>query len=580
MERIKLTYATDQSDEQELPFRILVLGDFSLKSDDYISEGPEPTSVNTENFNSILKEHNITLGIWVENHLINGGEDLNITFPVTTLDDLSPDSVVETVPQMKKLIEFKNRLIKIRQDNLLSSGDPAKIDEGNKEFLSSIGIDILNLKQEQFNFVIAEIVFRLNKQLDEIVHSNEFVEIESLWRGLYFLVEKIDPRENCTVDILDVSKESLRHDFEEWNDISESSLFKVLYDDEFGQFGGNPFGAMIGTYSFSHRVKDIDLLKNISRISAISHAPFIADLSPEFFGTKNMSHLAEINEINDLIEKGVQYQKWRSFRATDSAKYIGLTLPGFKLRSPYDYRFDSINSFNYKEGDSNLWGNASYAFASCLLNSFARSRWCLNITGPEWGKVTDLFCHTDNILGKNQLSISTQMLISEEKEAQLTQAGFIPLIHQKNSEDAVFYTASSVRDQTPYENNSVLNEQERLNIKLESQLPYLFVVCRLAHYLKVIQRDNIGTSKSRMQIEKELNRWLSNYVSDMDNPSQSVKSKRPLRKANVDVKSQKDNENWYLMNLTVMPHLSYIGADFSLSLMGRLRKSSHSDGNK
>ncbi|MCP3927356.1 MAG: type VI secretion system contractile sheath large subunit [Desulfobacterales bacterium] len=572
MDRIKLTYATEESDDLELPFRVLVLGDFSLQNAEYINESLEAIQINRENFNSVLKDHNIVLRLSVKNHIVNGGENLTVTFPITSLDDLSPDSVVAKVPDMKRLVEFKNRLVKIRQDNLLASGDPAAIDESNKEFLSSIGIDILNLTQEKFNFVIAEIVYRMNKQLDEILHTKEYIDIESIWRGLHFVVEKSNPRENCTVDILDISKMALRSDFEEWNDISESTLFKLIYEEEFGQFGGKPFGVIIGVYKFSHKLKDLELLKNISKISSISHCPFIADVSPEFFGIEDLSNIAEISEINDLIEKGVQYQKWRSFRSTDNSKYIGLTLPGFKLRSEYDYRFDNIKSFNYKESGFNLWGNASYAFASCLLNSFVLNRWCLNITGPEWGKVTDLFCHRDNVLGKNQLSISTQMLISEEKDAQLTQAGFIPLTHDKSSDYAVFYSASSVRNQVISDQNVVLDDQVKLNLKLESQLPYLMVICRLAHYLKIIQRDNIGTSKTRMQIEKELNRWLSGYVSDMDNPSQSVKSKRPLRKAKINVESLKDSENWYLMKLTVMPHLSYMGADFSISLKGRLSK--------
>ncbi len=293
-------------------------------------------------------------------------------------------------------------------------------------------------------------------------------------------------------------------------------------------------------------------------------------MGAEFFGVKDLSEITEINEINDLIEKGIQYHKWRTFRKTENSKYIGLTLPGFKLRSEYDYRFDEIKSFNYKESGFNLWGNSSFAFGTCLLNSFVKNRWCLHITGPEWGKVSGVYCHKDNVLGKNQLSISTQMLISEEKEAQLTQAGFIPLIHDKNSDHAVFYSASSIKNQIVTNNEEIKTDQDLLNLKLETQLPYVFVISRLAHYLKIIQRDNIGTSKSRNQIEKELNKWLLNYVSDMDNPSKSVKSKRPLRKASVDVKILKNNENWYLMNLIVMPHLSYMGADFSISLKGRL----------
>jgi type VI secretion system protein ImpC len=374
-----------------------------------------------------------------------------------------------------------------------------------------------------------------------------------------------------------VSKEKLLEDFEDAPEITRSGLYKAVYTAEFGQFGGQPFGSIIGNYEFNPGPQDMKLLQSVAAISAMSHTPFIASAGPQFFGIDSFADLPNLKDLQAVFE-GPQFTKWNAFRESDDARFVGLTLPHFLLRTPYGEDTIPAKTFRYNEnvGGGNqdfLWGNAAFAFASRLSDSFAQYRWCANVIGPQGGgTVGDLPIYNYEAMGETQTKIPTEVLISERREFELAEQGFIALTMRKNTDNAAFFSANSCQKPKFFGNDKEGKEAE-LNFKLGTQLPYIFVVSRLAHYIKVIQRENIGTWKERGDLESELNTWIRQYVADMDNPAAGVRSRRPLRQADITVSDVEGDPGWYRVGLKVRPHFKYMGASFTLSLVGKLDKS-------
>ncbi|MGB4483937.1 MAG: type VI secretion system contractile sheath large subunit [Pseudomonas veronii] len=425
--------------------------------------------------------------------------------------------------------------------------------------------------------MIATLDAKLCRQVDAIIHHQQFQKLESSWRSLKFLVDRTDFRENNKLEILSVSKEKLLEDFEDAPEITRSGLYKAVYTAEFGQFGGQPFGSIIGNYEFNPGPQDMKLLQSVAAISAMSHTPFIAAAGPQFFGIDSFADLPNLKDLQAVFE-GPQFTKWNAFRESDDARFVGLTLPHFLLRTPYGEDTVPAKTFRYNEnvGGGNqdfLWGNAAFAFASRLSDSFAQYRWCANVIGPQGGgTVGDLPIYNYEAMGETQTKIPTEVLISERREFELAEQGFIELTMRKNTDNAAFFSANSCQKPKFFGNDKEGKEAE-LNYKLGTQLPYIFVVSRLAHYIKVIQRENIGTWKERGDLESELNTWIRQYVADMDNPAAGVRSRRPLRQAEITVSDVEGDPGWYRVGLKVRPHFKYMGASFTLSLVGKLDKS-------
>jgi type VI secretion system protein ImpC len=424
--------------------------------------------------------------------------------------------------------------------------------------------------------MIAEIDRKLSLQIDEILHHETFQKLESIWKGVKYLVDHTDFRENIKIEILNVDKETLLDDFEDSPEIPKSGLYKTVYTAEYGTFGGQPYAAMIGNFEFDHGPQDMKLLQNIASVASMAHAPFISAVSPKFFGLDDFTGLPNLKDLKSIFE-GPQYTKWQSFRESEDSRYVGLTCPRFLLRLPYGANTQPIKSFNYEEQvsgdhDKYLWGNTAFTFASRLTDSFAKYRWCANIIGPmAGGAVEDLPLHQFEALGEIQTKIPTETLVSERREYELAEEGFIGLTMRKGSDNAAFFSANSVQ-KPKYFGISKEGKQAETNYKLGTQLPYMFVINRLAHYLKVIQRENIGTWKERGDLEKELNDWIRQYVADMDNPAPGVRSRRPLRQAQITVEDVEGEPGWYRVGLKVRPHFKYMGAFFTLSLVGKLDK--------
>jgi type VI secretion system protein ImpC len=424
--------------------------------------------------------------------------------------------------------------------------------------------------------MIAEIDKKLSLQLDAIMHHAQVQKIESAWRSLKFLVERTDFRENIKIEVVNVSKDDLLQDFEDAPEIPKSGLYKTVYTAEYGQFGGQPYATMLGNYEFGPGPQDIKLMQYVASVAAMAHAPFVAAAGPSMFGLEDFNGLPQLKDLKSIFE-GPQYTKWQSFRQSEDARYVGLALPRFLLRLPYGAATQPIKAFNYEEdvsathGDY-LWGNAAFAFVSRLTDSFAKYRWCANIIGPMGGgAVEDLPLHQYEAMGAIQTKIPTEVLVSERREFELAEEGFMGLTMRKGSDNAAFFSANSVQ-KPKFFGISKEGKEAETNYKLGLQLPYMFVINRLAHYLKVIQRENIGTWKERGDLERELNIWITQYVANMDNPAPEVRSRRPLRQAQVTVEDVEGEPGWYRVGLKVRPHFKYMGAFFTLSLVGKLDK--------
>lgn len=442
--------------------------------------------------------------------------------------------------------------------------------------LLDTGAETTKVSKAILDDMIAEIDRKLSRQMDEILHHAGFQQLESSWRSLHFLVDRTDFRENNRIEIMQATKDDLLDDFEDAPEVAKSGLYKTIYSAEYGQFGGKPFGAIIGNYEFGPGPQDIKLLQNLASVAAMSHAPFIAATAPQFFGCEDFTQLPNLKDIGSILE-GPQYAKWQSFRESEDARYVGLALPRFLLRLPYGEATKPVKSFMYEENvsgghDRYCWGNAAFAFATRLTDSFADFRWCANIIGPQGGgAVHDLPLHQYESMGAIQTKIPTEVLVSERREFELAEEGFIALTMRKGSDNAAFFSANSVQ-KPKFFGNSKEGKEAELNYKLGLQLPYMFIISRLAHYLKVIQREHIGTWKERGDLENELNLWIRQYVSEMDNPMPGVRSRRPLRQAQVTVEEVPGEPGWYRVGLKVTPHFKYMGAYFTLSLVGKLDK--------
>lgn len=432
------------------------------------------------------------------------------------------------------------------------------------------------VKKAMVDRMIAEIDSKLSQQMDEILHHPSFQALESAWRGLKLLVDRTDFRENTRIELINASKQDLLEDFEDSPDIVQSGLYKHVYTAEYGQFGGKPVGALISNYYFGPSAPDIKTLQYVASVASMAHAPFIASAGPQFFGLESFNGLPDLKDLKDHFE-GPQFAKWQSFRERDDARYVGLTLPRFLLRTPYDPVENPVRSFVYRENvagshEDYLWGNTAFAFATRLTESFARYRWCPNIVGPQnGGAVEDLPLHHFESMGEIETKIPTEVLVSDRREYELAEEGFIALTMRKGSDNAAFFSANSTQ-KPKFFGNSEEGRNAELNFRLGTQLPYLFIVNRLAHYLKVLQREQIGAWKERTDLELELNKWIRQYVADQDNPNPEVRGRRPLRAAQVKVTDVEGEPGWYRVSLSVRPHFKYMGADFTLSLVGKLDK--------
>jgi len=420
---------------------------------------------------------------------------------------------------------------------------------------------------------IASLDEQISRQLDAVMHHPDFQSVESTWRGVKSLIDQTDFRQNVRIELLDISKDHLRQDFEDAPEIAQSGLYLHTYTQEYDTPGGEPIAAAISNYQFNRGPQDIALLRNISKVSAAAHMPFIGSVGPEFFGKESMEEVAAIKDIGNYFDRA-EYIKWKAFRDSDDSRYIGLTMPRVLGRLPYGPDTIPVRSFNYIESVKGpdhgkyLWTNASFAFAANMVKSFITNGWCVQIRGPQsGGAVTDLPIHLYDLGTGNQVKIPSEVMIPETREFEFANLGFIPLSYYKNRDYACFFSANSAQKPALYD-----TADATANSRINARLPYIFLLSRIAHYLKLIQRENIGTTKDRRLLELELNKWIGGLVTEMTDPGDDLQASHPLRDAKVTVEDIDDNPGFFRVKLYAVPHFQVEGMDVNLSLVSQMPK--------
>ncbi|HET7921780.1 MAG TPA: type VI secretion system contractile sheath large subunit [Gammaproteobacteria bacterium] len=585
IERLRLVYRSESSGQAadvELPFRILVLGDFTQDARAAFEADNLPVAVRDRELGAAFAKFAPVLQMQVPNRLGHDADSvLEIELRFRSISDFEPDQLIQQVPELRNLLELRRLLWRYREhgadlrqvanDMQRLLGDWAQGAAAGKFWYDALKARVSALGAHNVGQMLAEVDGRLGPQLDAILHHPDFRTLESAWRSLQFLAERMDFSENCMLDVLNIGKRQLLEEFEDVPELVQSRLYQLVYTNEFGQYGGRPYSVMVGNYQFGPTAGDVKLLQNLAGIAAVAHAPFIAGAAPQFFDADDFNGLSRIRDLASLMEQP-QFTKWRGLRAGEDARYVALVLPRFLLRRAWGSSGLKATAFDYTETfaadmERCLWGNAAFAFATRLAASFARYRWCLNVSGKEYGRVDGLAVATEEGPGK----IPTQVIVDDSLEVDLARFGFITLTVHRGDSEAAFYTATSIQS-IPVEAGEGGKSAALFGRKLAAQLPYLLLVSRLAHYLKVMQREHLGAWRNRAEIEKELAQWLQQYVTDMANPAPSVRARRPLRQAKIEVVEVPGKTDWYLVRLNITPHLKYLGSPFSLGLSGKLDK--------
>lgn len=423
--------------------------------------------------------------------------------------------------------------------------------------------------------IIAEIDKKLSDQVNLILHHQDFQQLEGAWRGLHHLVNNTETDEMLKIRVMNISKTEVHKTLKKFKGTAwdQSPIFKKLYEEEYGQFGGEPFGCLVGDYHFDHSPQDVELLGEIAKISAAIHAPFISGAAPGVMQMESWQELANPRDLTKIFQTP-EYAAWRSLRESDDARYLALTMPRFLARLPYGAKTDPVEAFDFEEDtagathDKYTWSNSAYAMAVNINRSFKEYGWCSRIRGVEsGGTVEGLPAHTfptDD--GGVDMKCPTEIAISDRREAELAKNGFMPLIHKKNTDIAAFIGAQSLQKPFAYD-----DPDASANANLAARLPYLFATCRFAHYLKCIVRDKIGAFKEREDMERWLNRWILNYVDgDPTHSSESTKARLPLAAAEVVVEEVEGNPGYYTSKFFLRPHYQLEGLTVSLRLVSKL----------
>jgi type VI secretion system protein ImpC len=425
------------------------------------------------------------------------------------------------------------------------------------------------------NARIAQIDHLISLQLNEVLHHPEFQKLEASWRGLKYLMSQSETSSLLKIRVLNASKKEILRDLQRAPEFDQSVLFKKVYEEEFGVFGGEPFGALIGDFEFGKGPEDMEFLERVSQVAAGAHAPFLTAASADLLNLENYTQLGDPRDIGKIFDS-TEYAKWRSFRASEDSRYVGLCMPHILMRLPYGKDTKPIEEFNFEEAvdgtdhSKYLWGNAAYALGARLTQAFAQFGWCAAIRGVEGGGLVEGLpahtFHTDE--GDVALKCPTEIAITDRREKELADQGLIPLVHCKGTDYAAFFSVQSSNKPKKYDQAAA-----NANARLSAQLPYILAISRFAHYMKSIMRDKIGGFMSRGECEAFLTRWIMQYVTEDDNASAATKSKFPLREAKVEVSEVPGKPGVYRAIAFLRPHFQLDELTVSLRLVADLPQS-------
>jgi type VI secretion system protein ImpC len=444
-----------------------------------------------------------------------------------------------------------------------------------KEFVAQVldgSMTVAKDAEMMINARIAQIDHLLSIQLNEIMHHASFQKLEGSWRGLKHLMDHSETGTQLKIRVLNVTKKELLRDIEKAPEFDQSALFKKVYEEEYGVFGGAPFGALIGDYEFGKHPEDLALLEGISHVAAQAHAPFVSAAAPDLLNLESFTQLDAPRDLAKIFDS-TEYAKWKSFRQGEDSRYVALCLPRTLSRLPYGKETKPIDEFSYEEHvdgtdhSKYLWMNAAYSLGTRMTNSFSQFGMCVAMRGVEGGGLVEgLPTHnfyTDE--GDIALKCPTEIPITDRREKELADLGFVPLVHCKGTDYAAFFSAQSCQKPKVYDKDAA-----NANARLSAQLPYIMAVSRFAHYLKAMMRDKIGSFMSRKEAEAFLNQWITNYVTPDDTASPATKAQRPLREARIDVTEVPGKPGVYRAVAFLRPHFQLDELTVSLRLVADL----------
>jgi len=427
--------------------------------------------------------------------------------------------------------------------------------------------------EKTINFWIAEIDKKISAQLNEIMHNEEFQKLEGSWRGLFYLVDKTETSTSLKIRVLNASKKDLLKDLEKASEFDQSGLFKKIYEAEYGIFGGEPYGVLMGDYEFSNHPEDMALLERVGQVAAAAHAPFISAADPELFGLESFTEIDSKRDLAKIFDS-VEYAKWKSFRESEDSRYVGLCLPHTLMRLPDGDKTRRTEGFRYEEDVDGrdhkkyLWGNAAYAMAARITDSFAKCGWLASIRGVQGGGLVEgLPTHTFSTdEGDIALKCPTEVAITDRREKEFSDLGFIPLVHCKGRDFAAFFATQSCQKPKLYN-----KDEANANARLSTQLQYILCVSRFSHYLKAMARDRIGSFTSKDQCQQWLNEWINTYVHPSpENAGQASLAAKPLAEARIDVREVKGRPGAYEAVAYLKPHYQLEALSVSMRLVAEL----------
>ncbi len=444
-----------------------------------------------------------------------------------------------------------------------------------EEFVKSAvqGSTVSKDVEKQINFWIAEIDKKISAQLNEIMHTEEFQKLEGSWRGLFYLVDKTETSTSLKIRVMNASKRDLLKDLEKASEFDQSGLFKKIYEAEYGIFGGEPYGLLMGDYEFRNHPEDMALLERVGQVAAAAHAPFISAADPDLFGLESFTDIDAKRDLAKIFDS-VEYAKWKSFRESEDSRYVGLCLPHTLMRLPYGDKTRRTEGFRYEEDVDGrdhkkyLWGNAAYAMATRITDSFSKCGWLASIRGVQGGGLVEgLPTHTFNTdEGDIALKCPTEVAITDRREKEFSDLGFIPLVHCKGRDFAAFFATQSCQKAKLYN-----KDEANANARLSTQLQYILCVSRFSHYLKAMARDRIGSFTSRNECERWLNEWINTYVHPSpDNAGQASLAAKPLSEARIDVREVKGRPGHYEAVAYLKPHYQLEALSVSMRLVADL----------
>lgn len=445
-------------------------------------------------------------------------------------------------------------------------------------FLSALGALLYNIDATDGRFekgkvidAVGQIDQLINTQLNTIFHHPTFQQMESTWRGIDDLVEHANFQSNVSIELLDVSKKELLEDFDNnSSDVFGGALFEKVYISEYDQYGGRPYGCIVGLYEFTAHTRDLFWLRNMAKVAAASHAPFISSISPQFFGCKDVAEVEALKDLDGLLSQP-RYSQWNSLRDTEEAAYLGLTFPRYIVRLPWNPDTNPSSGLHFVEDaagvhDNYLWGNAALLFSRNLIRSFEESGWCQYIRGPKGGgMIAGLPVDSFNVRGQDEIRVPVEFCIPDYRELEFARNGFIPLIYRKGSSEATFFSCQSIKRAKRFKDH-----KDTENSQLVCNLSYSFSITRIAHYIKSIMRDSIGDIATPDYIQDVLSRWLEQYVTTEVRPDDLTMRTFPFRAAQVAVDAKPGRLGWYDCRVSILPHIQFEGMDVELRLESRL----------